>query len=417
MSPSVLLMAGSAFCSGVAVAFAFIPSFASYSWLAALSAGLCALGAVVGASRALRGGLAGKGSVNRDDMDSVDADSGAQDRESDVCLLESRVAALEGDLQTARETLTRLKNSLFLDSHVVLPLADAVLCAVPDKTEEAAMALLEKFMAVRDVSAKAAKSAAALQKDLEDRSRTDSVYVLAADSRTAIRDERSVIHELSQCIKGNQEHLGAMGKEITSGLELLKNITDITERSKLIAFNMSIEAARIGEKGRGFKVIITELHRLNERTFEFSRQVSELLGRFREYNQLLVENMDEKAAAVVTQAIRGMDAAETAVDSLVQAVDRTDALVKEVNGMSGTIDHDLDKILESLQFQDITRQMIEGAQYILDFLEHSRDACADLASMSVPDELVKERFNSLRGQLIKQAKTNYEKEALMEVRL
>jgi len=208
-----------------------------------------------------------------------------------------------------------------------------------------------------------------------------------------------------------------MSVEIESGLDLLKNIADITEQSKLIAFNMSIEAARIGEKGLGFKVIIAELHKLNDRTFEFSRKVADLLSRFREYTAILVKNMETKAGDVVHKVERGMDSAGFAVESLINATDRSQSLTKEIALMSESIDHDLDGVLESLQFQDITRQMIEGALSILGELKCRIDDFVASQDVGVDTTVMAERFTMLKNRLVNMAKTKGEKNALLEVRL
>lgn len=317
----------------------------------------------------------------------------------------------------ADSAVSMLSDRVLTDSLILLPLAVAVIKAVPVKTEEAAFTVIEKFMVVRDASSRAAASARTLRAELEDTRSEKSINFTADNSRKAVREERAVIRALSQCTKENREHLQAMSREIEGGLDLLKNITEITERSKLIAFNMSIEAARMGEKGRGFKVIIIELHKLNERTFEFSHRVADLLARFRDYNTLLVNNMEEKAGDVITRVEKGMDAAEASVESLIVASSRTESFTREIARISESIDHDLDGVLESLQFQDITRQMIEGAQAILSQLKKSLDECIRSDDVRIDMQNMQERFARVKGKLIAEAKTKGEKNALMEVQL
>ncbi len=327
------------------------------------------------------------------------------------------VSLAHGRLLASENALSSVRDRALLDCLIYIPLVHAVAAAVPGKTEEAAFAVMERFMVVREAARHAAESARSMRLELEDTSGERSVSATAEKTRQSIGDERTSIRELSRCVKENREHLEAMRKEIESGLELLKGIADITERSKLIAFNMSIEAARIGEKGLGFKVIITELHKLNERTNDFSRQVANLLGRFGEYNEILMENIEDKAGTVIAKVERGIDAASLAVDSLIGATDRSQALTKEIALMSESIDRDLDGVLESLQFQDITRQMIEGSLAILAELRRNVEACVEDCGVSIDSMIKVERFSMLRNRLVRDAKTKGEKSALMEVRI
>jgi len=327
------------------------------------------------------------------------------------------VSTVQELAEKSERIISALSVRLLTDTQIFLPLANSIFRAVPSKTEEAAFALMEKFLVVREASGKAATSARNLKADLEDTKSLKSIYFTAENSRSAVRAERVSIKELSQCTRENREHLQAMKGEIDAGLDLLKSITEITERSKLIAFNMSIEAARMGEKGRGVKVIVAELHKLNDRTFDFSRQVAQLLGRFRDYNTLLVNNMEEKASIVVSQVEKGIDTSEAAVETLITASERTETFTREIALMSESINHGLDGVLESLQFQDITRQMIEGGQAILLELKKSYDESIRENNIQLDKEIVNVRFDEIKKRLIENAKTKGEKNALMEVRV
>jgi hypothetical protein len=331
--------------------------------------------------------------------------------------LADRVALAHGRLIKAEASLASVRDRAILDCLVYIPLVTAVAKAVPAKTEEAAFAVLDKFNVVREAAGRAASSAKSIRIELEDTSGEFSVAKTADDSRKAIAEERESIHELTNFLRENREHLDAMSREIEAGLELLDGISDITERSKLIAFNMSIEAARIGEKGLGFKVIITELHKLNERTGDFSKKVAGLLARFRDYNTILVDNMEEKAGSVIRKVEREMNAASHAVDSLIGASDRSQGLAKEIALMSESINRDLDGVLEFMQFQDITRQMIEGSIAILDELRRSVDGCITECGIPINEVEKIDRFSMVRNRLAGNAKTKGEKNALMEVKI
>jgi len=331
--------------------------------------------------------------------------------------LEAGFGEAHRTLESARATLALLSTGLVTDCKAVLPLANAILKAVPDETEQAAFAVMDKFMVVREASSRAAGIARKIRADIDDVANPHSVKLASENSRRTVRAQRDAVKELSTCLRENREQLGDLGREIAKGLELLKSITEITERAKLIAFNMSIEAARIGEKGRGFKVIIVELHRLNEQTFDFSRRVAELLGRFRDYNARLVANVEDKAGAVIVEVGKGMDAAETAVESLIEASSRAQDFSGEIAVITESIDHDLDGVLEALQFQDITRQMIEGAQTVLGTIANSLDSCLGSDSLSLDEIAARRRFESLKSRFIADSKTKGEKNALMEVEL
>jgi methyl-accepting chemotaxis protein len=210
--------------------------------------------------------------------------------------------------------------------------------------------------------------------------------------------------------------LKALGEELKSGIALLAGIEEITERSRLIAFNMAIEAARIGEKGRGFKVIVGELRALNDRTVEFSRKVSDLLGKFKKFNDSLVLVAIESSMSVADEVERGVREEESAIEALVSASSSCEDLSGNVIQAVRSINKELDGVLESLQFQDITRQMIEGAQAAI--AEAEADVAQAVKAAPALDRAEERRLvEELRSSLLARSKTRGEKDAIKEVKI
>ncbi len=285
-------------------------------------------------------------------------------------------------------------------------------------TEEAAFALIERFENMRGNTSKAAKSARDFKAALSEGQGAGHapVAVQAERTRGVIKSQRESIAIMTDHNRKGAKDLRTMGNELESGMDLLKGIEEITERSRLIAFNMAVEAARIGEKGRGFRVIVGELRRLNDQTVDFSHKVSELLVRFRDYNDSVVARLAEETERVAKDVQGGMKAAEEAVESLIAASGTADHFARDVSALVEIIDKDLDGVLESLQFQDITRQMIEGALKTLD--EAGLDVENSLSTLGLVDSGAADlaRRERIRKVLLDRSRTKGEKAAIMEVK-
>ncbi|MBN2873606.1 MAG: hypothetical protein JXM71_00800, partial [Spirochaetales bacterium] len=185
-----------------------------------------------------------------------------------------------------------------------LRFADAVLAKVPEQTEEAVFSLIERLVAIRDESARTAKISSATDASADGTGQpgTNEILALAESARATIQVVRAALVNMRQHDKSAATGLAALGKELNSGMELLAGIEEITERSRLIAINMAIEAARIGSQGNGFKVIVNELRKLNDKIADFSKQVAELLGKFKSFNESLIQNSLD-GSAIVTKEV------------------------------------------------------------------------------------------------------------------
>lgn len=123
------------------------------------------------------------------------------------------------------------------------------------------------------------------------------------------------------------------------------------------------------------------------------------------------------ASAVVSAVPKETEVATlTAIDTLNLMRSRCLSAGVSCDGGQDTL-ADLDRILEALQFQDMTRQMLESAVEMLDAAGRRLSDRSRASGSAISEKKLSERFEKTRKALIARAKTNAEKEALMEVRL
>lgn len=248
-----------------------------------------------------------------------------------------------------------------------LPYIDEILKRVVDHTEHAAATLIERFGSIfeqterADREAKNAITALGAGNDGE-----EGLEALIRKSHESVVGRTAVINDFLRLNRENGDRVRKIADLVAKSEELISGIEDIAERSKLIAFNMAVESAKIGDKGRGFKVIVNELQHLNDQTTGFARDIMEIVKSFRAYNQELLDQWLVKAETL-TDRVRGdTDQAELAVTALSRSYSVSGALFRSLSESAIGVNKAMGDILESLQFQDITRQQIEGAASFID---------------------------------------------------
>ncbi len=145
----------------------------------------------------------------------------------------------------------------------------------------------------------------------------ETVSRIASETRRKAEESRGMVGEVVEAQKRSLELIGqseqtvrqlnAMSNEINGVLGM---ISEIAEKTNLLALNASIEAARAGEQGRGFAVVADEVKTLAGNTKRATEEIRTIIETFRKETETMTVNTAHisEMAAQVAEVIGAMRA-------------------------------------------------------------------------------------------------------------
>lgn len=240
----------------------------------------------------------------------------------------------------------------------LIPVLTGQLAEVTEQTETAALDMGARFMSIVERARRQAEKA------------TGSFSRFAGDGGG---DRGSLIDLSREALSGAVESLKDMADVTSRTLNEMKVIIEdagnigrivseieyIAEQINLLALNAAIEAARAGEHGRGFSIVADEVRKLSDRSHAAADEMRKLIHKV-EADTKEVYSKTEKIAA--DSSVRSSGAGGVVRDVLKKVdamMNEAGAQLDELGAETAMLAKDINGIVVSMQFQDITRQRLE----------------------------------------------------------
>ena len=184
-------------------------------------------------------------------------------------------------------------------------------------------------------------------------------------SSKAMAGEMGALGEQSKAVHGSMTELQSLMEAIGASFDRVKEVTDImseiADRTNLLALNASIEAARAGEQGRGFAVVAQEVSKLADSSSSNARSIAEIIeesGRHVDQGlastQVMANHVKDQGEAFTKNRAFFQELEEQLAEqmrqgaNLVQAIDQLQKMSTEIETLSREQSDGAESVTQSL---------------------------------------------------------------------
>ncbi|NOU67977.1 HAMP domain-containing protein [Paenibacillus sp. LMG 31461] len=173
----------------------------------------------------------------------------------------------------------------------------------------------------------------------------------AIEARQGFEDMSQAVHQMSSIKMKVSETAATISElvELSTQIDRMFDvITDISEQTRLLALNASIEAARAGDHGRGFQVVATEVRKLADQSSESAKNIVQLIAKVKNSSKSVVEKAQLEIAEVEKGSLL-IAKVGIVFESILQAVDQVAEQIQEVSAASEQISASTQQVSASME--------------------------------------------------------------------
>ncbi len=244
-------------------------------------------------------------------------------------------------------------------------------------SESQASQIIDTSAAVEEMatSIQQVSESAVLSATVSEQARTN-----AKQGSEVVQKTISGMNNIRQQVQETAKRIKRLGESSQEIGEIVQLISDIADRTSILALNASIQAAMAGDAGRGFGVVAAEVERLAERSAQATKRIETLIKSVQSETKEAISSMESTTREVVlgselaNEAGKSLSEIEVVSNRLAELLQSISMAAKQQARGSESINSSMNNI------SDITQQTASGTKQAASSMKELSNLAEDLRS-------------------------------------
>ena len=286
-------------------------------------------------------------------------------------LEKTRVATKELIEKTKNDSLKNVEITNYINKNINYLSGEVE--NVSATTEELAASMEETSASAQEIDNATSNiknlSLSMVDKGKEGRSKVIDIKDRAERVSEAVEASKAKSKEVNSKMAKNLKEALSKAKVVEEISVLSDSIMDITEQTNLLSLNAAIEAARVGEAGKGFSVVAEEISELAEQSQEAVSKIQNIIKEVIEAVNNLSDNSNELLNYVVVDINKDYNEFGKVVNNYYNDAMYMDKLIEDYNKVEEELAHLIENLSQSVN--EVAKAADEGANGTTDIAQRT----------------------------------------------
>lgn len=201
--------------------------------------------------------------------------------------------------------------------------------------------------------------------------RNKKMTSLSSEAEIVLRGGMDKVKKLQdhnhQTTEANQlvvQHIEGLAEQMLTISTIVQTINEVSEQTKLLALNASIEAARAGDSGKGFAVVATEIRKLSTMTYESTERINTTIARLKAEVSQTLQVMNQTEVIISEQSLIVQESG-TAFESIMDMLKEIISSIQEMDGDIGQMNVSREQVISSIiKISDVARDAASATEEV-----------------------------------------------------